>query len=125
MVSAIGLLAENQEPKMEDIIKLETNYSLAELKDLKVVDHVSRPNTFILEMLIESFLNDIIFHISITPTNLLLATLNASKGPTPDLLQTQQKYITVQRLTFARARWNNPTACIAALEGVPHVTPVN
>uniref|UniRef100_A0A0E0HR85 Uncharacterized protein n=1 Tax=Oryza nivara TaxID=4536 RepID=A0A0E0HR85_ORYNI len=39
--------------------------------------------------------------------------LNASKGPTPDLLQ----------LTFARARWNNPTACIAALEGVPHVTP--
>uniref|UniRef100_A0A0D3GGW8 Uncharacterized protein n=1 Tax=Oryza barthii TaxID=65489 RepID=A0A0D3GGW8_9ORYZ len=41
--------------------------------------------------------------------------LNASKGPTPDLLQ----------LTFARARWNNPTACIAALEGVPHVTPVN
>uniref|UniRef100_A0A0D3GGW9 Uncharacterized protein n=1 Tax=Oryza barthii TaxID=65489 RepID=A0A0D3GGW9_9ORYZ len=115
MVSAIGLLAENQEPKMEDIIKLETNYSLAELKDLKVVDHVSRPNTFILEMLIESFLNDIIFHISITPTNLLLATLNASKGPTPDLLQ----------LTFARARWNNPTACIAALEGVPHVTPVN
>uniref|UniRef100_I1Q6J1 Uncharacterized protein n=1 Tax=Oryza glaberrima TaxID=4538 RepID=I1Q6J1_ORYGL len=73
----VQMCLENQEPKMEDIIKLETNYSLAELKDLKVVDHVSRPNTFILEMLIESFLNDIIFHISITPTNLLLATVYA------------------------------------------------
>ncbi|BAS88320.1 Os04g0269900, partial [Oryza sativa Japonica Group] len=44
---------------------------------LKVVDHVSRPNTFILEMLIQNFLNDTIFHISITPTHLLLATVYA------------------------------------------------
>uniref|UniRef100_A0A0E0HR86 Uncharacterized protein n=1 Tax=Oryza nivara TaxID=4536 RepID=A0A0E0HR86_ORYNI len=68
-----------------------------------------------------------------TPGHLLPSSLLSSPGhpPPPSSSPYPRSAKKVGRimeemnrmLTFARARWNNPTACIAALEGVPHVTP--